>query len=117
MGEETVGSEQVAYGEVARTQLLLDKALGEDVAEAAAAQFLRQHERGQPDRRRFVPDLPGHDDVRLVDFARHRANLFLCELTAQTHDLLLLGAERHELGWQPGHVASCPPGERRQAIR
>ena len=108
MGEEAVGGEQVAEREVAGTQLFLHQALGEDVAEAAAAELLGQHERGEPDRSCLAPDLPRHDDVRLVDLPGHRADLVASELAAQTHDLFLLVGERHELGRQPCHLFSCP---------
>jgi hypothetical protein len=60
LGEEPVGGEEVADAQAAVRELLLDDAPGEAVGHAAAPELLGQHERGQPDGRGAVPDVPRH---------------------------------------------------------
>ena len=74
-------------------QLLLDDAAGEHVADAAAADLLGQHERGQPDLGRAGHHLERRDDVGLVDLGGDRADLGAGEVARKRLDLALLVAQ------------------------
>ena len=89
-GEEPGRRDQVADAGAAPVQLLLDDAAGEHVADAAAADLLGQHERGQADLGGACHHLERRDDVGLVDLGRDRADLGAGELARERLDLALL---------------------------
>ena len=103
LGEEAARGDQVADPGAAPAQLLLDDAAGEQVGHAAAAVLLGEHERGEAELGRLVPDLPRRLDVRLVDRQGDRADLVLRELAADRLDLPLL---RRQLDDGSGHDAN-----------
>src|SRR5581483_6287610 len=71
-------------------ELLLGDALRQEVAEAASAVLLREHERRQAELGRPVPDLPRHLRVGLVHGGRDRTDLALGEVATKRLDLALL---------------------------
>src|SRR4051794_20230024 len=93
LGEEAVARDEVPDARAAVAELLLHDTPRQDVGHPAAAELLGEHERGQPERRRLVEDLPGRLDVRLVDLQRDRPDLARGKLAADAADLVLLGGE------------------------
>ena len=91
--EEAAGGDQVADPGAAAAELFLDDCAGEAVGQPAPAVLLREHERGQPERGRLVPDLPRRLHVRLVDLGGDRPDLPVGELPAHVADLALLGRQ------------------------
>ena len=89
-------------------QLLLHQAAGEDVGQPAAAVRLGQHEGGEADSRRGVPDLPRDLGVGLVDRGRRGPDLARGEVAADALDLLLL---RRQLDHRPSRTIACPAVE------
>ena len=114
LGEEAAGGDEVADAGAAPAELLLDDAAGQAVRHAAAAVLLGEHERGQAEPGRLVPDLPGRLDVRLVDLGRDRPDLAIGELAADVPDLALLGRQPEGLGGDLVHGVNprrCADGE------